>query len=152
VSLRIPRPDLVLRNVSAITTYGGRGVLKPGCNASEHTIVHIKGQPPQYLDGERKKGMTKDPIAIEPAVKNESMLPSSRLRLGKIYTIECNVKVRDIGMVAKEDRIKLLGYYQDEKDNGFEADDLDDTSPANAYTNWPAQQGGQGYYPYGQQG
>lgn len=134
----------ILRNPSAITTYGGRGVLKPGCNASEHTIVHIKGQPTQYLDGEWQKGMTKDPIAIEPAERNEPMLPSSRLRLGKTYTIECNVKVRDIGMVAREDRTKLLRYYQDEKDIGFEADESDDDTPGTVYppipnANWTAQ-------------
>jgi hypothetical protein len=120
----------VLRNASAITTYGGRGVMKPGCKASEHTIVHMKGQSAQYLDGEWQKGMTKDPIAIEPAVQNETMPPTSRLRLGKTYTIECNVKVRDIGMVAVEARTKFLRYYQDEKDNGFEADDVDDDTSA----------------------
>jgi hypothetical protein len=101
-------------------------VLKPGCKASEHTIVHLKGTQPQIYQGEYEKGMTKSPIAIEPADANETMLPSSRLRLGRSYNIECNVKVRDIGRVAPEDKIRLLRYYQDEKDSGFEPDDLEE--------------------------
>jgi hypothetical protein len=124
----IPRLD-ILRNSSAIATYGGRGVLKPGCNASEHTIVHIKGHSPQYVHGEWEKGMTKEPIAIKPADKNETMLPTSRLRLGKTYSIEWNVKVRDIGMVIPEDKTKLLRYHQDERNAGFENDGLDEDVP-----------------------
>ncbi|KAF2823153.1 hypothetical protein CC86DRAFT_300156 [Ophiobolus disseminans] len=125
----------------AITTYGERGVLKPGCNASEHTIAYLRGRQPQYYPGEYEKGMTKTPIAIEPTDPNEKMLPSSRLRLGKTYSIECNVKVRDIGNVALEHKTTLLRYYQESKDLGFEPDD---PPPQN----WPAPQGGQGYHGY----
>jgi len=96
--------------------------LKTGCNASEHTIVHSKGHPPQFVDGEWEKGMTKEPIAIDPADKNEAMSPTSRLRLVKTYPIRCDVKVRDIGMVIPEHKTKLMGYYQDERDAGFEHD------------------------------
>jgi hypothetical protein len=68
--------------------------------------------------------MTKDPIAIRPADSAEQMHPASRLRLGKIYSIECNVKVRDIGMIPRgDDRTKLLTYHQEEKDKGWEADE-----------------------------
>jgi|TARA_R110002003_G_scaffold251_3_gene17775 hypothetical protein len=96
--------------------------------------------------------MTKSPIAIEPAEPSETMLPSSRLRLGKIYAIECNVKVRDIGKVAIEDKTKLMRYYQLEKDNGFEVDGFDDDisedTPAAAPGSWPAYQGSPGYSAY----
>lgn len=126
---------------SAITTYGERGVLKPGCNASEHAIVYLKGSQPQYIPGEYEKGMKKSPIAIEPTDPSEQMLPTSRLRLGKTYSIECNVKVRDIGKVAFEHRTMLLRYHQDEKDLGFEPNDL-------PIPNWPIPPGGQGYYNY----
>ncbi|KAF2030974.1 hypothetical protein EK21DRAFT_25172, partial [Setomelanomma holmii] len=107
----------------SITTYGGRGCLKPGCYPSEHTAVYLKGCTPQYLEGERERGMDKDPVAIEATDINETMDPISRLRLGKVYSIECNVKVRDIGKVVPEDMGKLLHYHRQEMNNGFEPDD-----------------------------
>ncbi|KAF1941205.1 hypothetical protein EJ02DRAFT_444991 [Clathrospora elynae] len=107
----------------AISTYGDQGVLKPGCNASEHTIVYLRGQQPVYLRGERERGMEKDPIQIEPTDDREQMKPASRVRLGKIHPIEWNVKVRDIGMVSPGDMSKLVRYYREENDSGFDADD-----------------------------
>lgn len=38
----------------------------------------------------------------------------SRLRFGKTYSIEWNVKVKDLGMVVDEDMPKLLYYYKQE--------------------------------------
>jgi hypothetical protein len=73
-----------------------------------------------------ERGMTKGPIAIEPTDPNEPWSPTSRVRLGKTYSIECNVKVRGIGEVAIEDKPKLLRYYQDERDVGFEPDEPGD--------------------------
>ncbi|KAH8728840.1 hypothetical protein GQ44DRAFT_782720, partial [Phaeosphaeriaceae sp. PMI808] len=72
----------------AITSYGGRGVIIPGCAPKEHTIVYLKGSQPKYTLGEWERGMTRDPIAIEPADPGEFWKPSMRVRLGKIYSIE----------------------------------------------------------------
>ena len=112
--------------------------MKPGCNASEHTIVYLKPGQPYYIPGEYERGMTKDPIAIEATDPNEEMRPKSRLRLGKVVSIECNVKVRDIGMVAAEHRSKLLDYFQTEQDNGFEPDEDDAEAEAEAATPRPS--------------
>lgn len=92
----------------------------------EHTIVYSQGYQPQYLPGEYESGMTKTPIAVEPAEPGEIMSATSRLRFGMTYTVECNVKVRDLGMVVPEHKTTLLRYYQDERDNGFEPEELDD--------------------------
>jgi hypothetical protein len=43
----------------------------------------------------------------------------TRLRFGKTYAIEWNVKVKDLGMVVPEDMPKLRQYYEDE-DREFE--------------------------------
>jgi hypothetical protein len=112
-----------LTKSSAITTYGNQGALKRGCKASEHTIVYLEGTQPTWLSGEREKGMTKEPIMIEPTDAQETMQCVSRLRCGKIYSIEWNVKVRDIGMVASRDKAKLLRYYREEQNEGFDPDD-----------------------------
>jgi hypothetical protein len=69
--------------------------------------------------------MTKDPLMIDPTDPTEELPPESRLRLGKVVTVECNVKVRDIGMVIPEHRSKLLDYYRQEQENDFEPDDYD---------------------------
>jgi hypothetical protein len=83
-----------------------------------------------WIPGERERGMTKDPIMIDPTDPLETMQPSSRLRCGKIHSIEWNVKVRDIGMVASHDKAKLLGYYKEEQNKGFDPDDdLESASP-----------------------
>lgn len=128
-TLHVTAYCILLTKSSAITTYGNRGVLKPGCNPKEHTIVFSKGYQPQYVPGEYERGMTKSPIAVESAEPGEYMSATSRLRFGKTYTIECNVKVRDMGMVVPEHRIMLARYYQDERDNGFEAEGDDDDEP-----------------------
>jgi hypothetical protein len=67
--------------------------------------------------------MTKEPIMIEPTDAQETMQLFSRLRCGKIYSIEWNIKVRDIGMVASRDKAKLLRYYREEQNEGFDPDD-----------------------------
>jgi hypothetical protein len=121
--------QLLITECSAITTYGQRGVLKPNCNAREHTVVYLRGRHAYYIPGEYEKGMTKEPLMIDPTDPTEDMSPKSRLRLGKVVSIECNVKVRDIGMVIPEHRSKLLEYYQQEQDNGFEADEYDIETP-----------------------
>lgn len=67
-----------------------------------------------YLQGER---ITKEPIQVEPPypADNSSYLSFlSRLRFGKVYSIEWNVKVKDLGMVVPEDVPRLLQYYKDE--------------------------------------
>jgi hypothetical protein len=79
------------------------------------------------IPGERERGMTKEPIMIEPTDVGEKMKGTSRLRCGKIYSIEWNVKVRDIGMVSAQDKTKLLEYYREEQRQGFDPDsDLND--------------------------
>jgi hypothetical protein len=67
--------------------------------------------------------MTKEPIMIEPIDMQEDMRHPSRLRCGKIHSIEWNVKVRNIGMVASRDKAKLLCYYRDEQKEGFDPGD-----------------------------
>ena len=98
-----PSPSMHLLIGSQITTYRGRATLKPGCNPNEHTIIHFEGTEPQYIDGEEGNSMDKDPIRVQPTNRNETMDPASRLRFGKTYPVEWNVKVKDIGKVHAED-------------------------------------------------
>lgn len=120
-----------LTKYSAISTYGGRGVTKPGCRASEHTIVYLNGTQPIAFQSELERGMDKEPIMIDPTNPSETMESASRLRCGKIYSIEWNVKVRDIGMVSGNDKTRLKRYFSEEQNRGFDPDDDDDDDDDN---------------------
>ncbi|CAE6996772.1 hypothetical protein P3342_000443 [Pyrenophora teres f. teres] len=100
-----------------IATYSHRGTLKPGCNPVEHAIVYFRGTDPRccYLPGEVEGGMTKDPIEVEPADPAMVLKPDSRIRFGKIYPIEMNVKVKDIGRVSSSHLSLLRQYREDER-------------------------------------
>ncbi|KAF2267705.1 hypothetical protein CC78DRAFT_565900 [Lojkania enalia] len=102
----------VIVKSSAISTYSHRGTTKSGCNPSEHVIVYFTGESPVPLQGEY--GITKEPIEIEPANPSLQMESASRLRLGKTYSIEWNVKVKDIGRVIPEHMSRLVRYWKDE--------------------------------------
>jgi hypothetical protein len=99
---------------SPITTYSGRGTTKQGCRPSEHAIVYFSGTTPRYVEGEYGNGMTTDPIEIVPADRNATMDPASRLRFGKTFPVEWNVKVKEIGRVASHDMAKMIQYWQEE--------------------------------------
>jgi hypothetical protein len=96
--------------------------MEPGCNARAHVVVHLRGLLATSIPGEYEGGMTKDPLTIDPTDPAEKLSPDSRLNFGEVVSIECNVKVRDIGMVIGEHRSKLLEYYQQEQENGHEPD------------------------------
>jgi len=99
----------------SITTYSGKGALDDNCIPSEHTIVYFTGTEPRYLEGERKAGMSKEPIEIHPnpAIEGLEMDPASRLRFSKTYAIEWNVRVRDIGWVDKIHFSNLTAYWME---------------------------------------
>lgn len=93
-----------------MSTYSGMGTLKRGCDPAEHAVIFVKGTTPKRLVGEH--GMTVEPIAVEPSEPRLTLEPTTRVRLGKIYPIEWDVKVKDIGRVVDEDMTKLVIAYQ----------------------------------------
>lgn len=107
-----------LTSSSAISTYSNRGTLKPGCLPYEHTIVFSSGTDPRrcYFPGEYERGMTKQPIEVEPAHMSDPTLlmkRESRIRFGKQFAIEMNVKVKDLGRVRPEYMSTFLAYYRE---------------------------------------
>ncbi|KAI4704995.1 hypothetical protein J4E89_009288 [Alternaria sp. Ai002NY15] len=119
--MEMPEPairsrDKALIRVSGIGTYPGRGTLKDGCNPAEHTIVYLSGTDPAscYIPGEYERGMIKEPIEVVPAETNERIRREDRIRFGKVYPIEMNDKVKDIGQVRDDQISALLSYWQQE--------------------------------------
>ena len=54
--------------------------------------------------------MKKDPIRIVPFRKEEKLDPLSRINIGKIYPINHNIKVKEIGQVDEKSLNKLIAY------------------------------------------
>ena len=56
--------------------------------------------------------LTKKDIAVEKASADQKLDPMSRLNFKKIYTIEQNVKVMNVGRVTRESLPILMGYWR----------------------------------------
>ncbi|GFF90661.1 hypothetical protein IFM53868_06241 [Aspergillus udagawae] len=95
-----------------ITTYGGKGVAKPGVDPAKHAIVYMRGSVPACKADEPR--MTKEPLEVEPARPDERLDEMSRLNFGKVYTVEHNVKVRHVGMISWTSMVKFRGYASNE--------------------------------------
>lgn len=92
-----------------VQTYRGQGATKVGVIVEDHAVIYTGGErdpPPSLLEGE---GITKQALRVV-ADGNETLDECSRINFGKIYTVEHNVKVLNIGIIAPE-HIYLLEYY-----------------------------------------
>jgi hypothetical protein len=58
----------------------------------------------------------KTPIQVRPADANACLARASRVRFGKVYSIEWNIKVKDVGLVIDEDLEVLVHNYQAEQE------------------------------------
>ena len=54
--------------------------------------------------------MNKDPLRVVPNDPMETLAPSSRVNLAKLYPIEFNFRIHEIGQVGRESLPKLLAY------------------------------------------
>ena len=82
----------------------------------EHSIIYTGDKAPKKLPGEIK--LSKAPIKVVP-VNGQDLEPPSRVNFAKTYPIEHNVKILEVGMVAKKDLRTFLGYWQNETEQGF---------------------------------
>jgi hypothetical protein len=65
------------------------------------------GQPTQLNE---ERGITKEPLAIVLA-PGQKLDPLSRVNFGKVYTIEHNIKVSEVGKVSAASLPKLKAYW-----------------------------------------
>ncbi len=92
-----------------ISTNGGRGATKSGLRHRDHAIAYTSAIPPPPLPNEM---LSKDAIRILPVNQTEKLDDTSRINLVKVYPVEHNVKLCEVGMVAPEDIRKLRTYYK----------------------------------------
>jgi hypothetical protein len=104
-------------NCLAVHSYGGEGTLKKKLPDPEnHAIIHTSKEPPEQLSVVDEYGetifeeLTKDPIKVNSeCTDREGMLsPQSRINYSKIYCVEKDVRVLNIGMVDEGSMVPLM--------------------------------------------
>jgi hypothetical protein len=96
-----------------VNTYGGRGVSKPGLSKADreaHTIIYMSDTEPTKLREE--SDLNKKPIAVDKSSPDQKLHSSSRLNFAKIHTVNWNVKVMNVGRVARESMPLLVTYWK----------------------------------------
>lgn len=83
-----------------IRTYSGQATTKPGTVVQDHAAVVGVGGVVQLHPGEEL--LTKTPICVKVEDASLSIDPMSRMNFTKIYTVEYNLKIRNVGRVFGE--------------------------------------------------
>ncbi|KAF9887905.1 hypothetical protein FE257_009427 [Aspergillus nanangensis] len=96
----------------AVYTYGNRGVGKNTADASKHTIIYMEGNRP--VQGTQEPPLTKEPLEVRPISPDQKLNHMSRLNFGKLYTVEHNVKVREVGKITERSLAKFVDYARAE--------------------------------------
>ena len=105
-----------------VQTYRRQGATKVGVFVVDHAVIYTGGEgdaPPPLLEGE---GITKQALRVV-ADGNEVLDACSRINFGKTYTVEHNVKVLSIGVIAPEHNHLLENYWRmtHDQDGGWPA-------------------------------
>lgn len=101
-----------------IQTYGGRGVAKPTLIKSQHAIIHTSKRPPnptasELPNAKQREDVMKTPIRVKPRSISDQMDPTSRVNFFKIYTIEHNIKVYEVGDVHQDSVRRFQRHFDD---------------------------------------
>jgi hypothetical protein len=73
-----------------------------------HAVIYMVGTSSAAAPDER---IVKNPIAVNPAREDQKLHPMSRINFDKIYTIEHNVKVMNVGKVVDDSLHNLSIYF-----------------------------------------
>jgi hypothetical protein len=95
-----------------IATYGSQATLKKGLSKAEieaHAVIYMVGTSSDAAPGEK---IVKNPIAVKPATEDQKLHAKSRINFDKIYTIEHNVRVMNVGKVVVESMHNLVLYFK----------------------------------------
>ena len=94
-----------------VQTYRRQGATKVGVLVEDHAVIYTGGEgdaPPPLLEGE---GITKQALRVV-TNGNEVLDTCSRINFRKTYTVEHNVKVLSIGVVAPEHNHLVENYWR----------------------------------------
>ena len=86
-----------------VTSYNGRGIKKTGINLREHGFIYSHKRPKEV------KGLDKRPLKVELSRGAAQIVDPSLVNYAKPYTVETNVKVKDVGQLDDASR-KFLSH------------------------------------------
>lgn len=96
-----------------MNTYQSQGVKKPSFNKADiqaHAIIHMTGTKAVRLNGEPY--LEKKPIMVDKGTEDSKLDPASRIRFDKVFSIEHNVRVKDVGIVSPQSMAYFCHYWQ----------------------------------------
>jgi hypothetical protein len=88
-----------------VTSYDGAGHLKRGINLKEHGFIYSRNKPG------RVPGMRQKALKVKLSKGAATLKDPSLVNYGKVYTVETNVKVKDVGVLDKDSEEVLLYYF-----------------------------------------
>jgi hypothetical protein len=94
-----------------INTYQGKATSNTGVSAHDHAAIIPIGTEVQLHPDEQ--ALTKAPIYMKVEDSTMSIDPMSRINFGRVYALESNHKVRNIGRVATESMRLLEEHFTD---------------------------------------
>lgn len=100
-------PSCLLTISSPIMSYQGQGAVGR-VDMQHHSIAHTTPEAPSPLPNER---LVKKPIYIDTRRTGEVLNAESRVNFSKLYTIEHNLKVKEIGIVPPGWMTWVSHYY-----------------------------------------
>jgi len=110
-----------------ISTYGGQGAAKRDVRAEDHAIVYPTDDPEPDSD----ENLSKEPFGIIIEEPGETIDPKSRIDFGKVYTVEHNLKVMNVGRIHSADKNRLLRYFNESMGMLEISEDAYDSEPRN---------------------
>jgi hypothetical protein len=99
-----------------INTYNCQGVAKKGLSTQDrtaHCVIYMDDTTPT-IDPREAGLMAKKPIAVTAANPEQKLHYMSRLNFGKVYSVEWNVKVMNVGKVNTDSMVNFEGYWRNE--------------------------------------
>ena len=97
-----------------INTYNRQGVAKKGLSPEDrqaHSIIYMDNTKPAIHPAE-KGMMFMSPIAVSAASSEQKLHYMSRINFGKVYSVEWNVKVMNVGKVHRDSKFNFESYWR----------------------------------------
>jgi hypothetical protein len=87
----------------AIQTYQNQGTTARHIRARDHVVIYSSAVSPRLVDGEDEAILSRPAIKVRLDPKGEALLPTSRLNLAKLYTVEHNIPTFPVGRISSRD-------------------------------------------------
>ena len=100
-----PRIFVVVRQKSKhclcvpVYTYHQQATSKPGVNPEDHAPLIVDGTSVEFHENEEKEKLKKA-LSMIPEGQKAQWSPMSRINLGKVQSVEYNLKVRTVGRLT----------------------------------------------------